>query len=76
MKPFDLNSAVVVAAVRTGETVIKVPAESWGTASRIAFDSELLDADHPNCPNSDAEGWYPLVYHCAQGEWRGKMIRV
>ena len=52
---------------------IEVIAEDWPEACRQAAEGEWIDADNPDCPADDGAGWYPLVYRCANGEWRGRM---
>ena len=52
---------------------IAIRAADWPEACRQASEDEWIDADNPDCPADDGAGWYPVVYRCAAGEWRGRM---
>ena len=52
---------------------VEVAAENWPEACRQIIEGEWLDADDAECPADDGAGWYPVVYRCANGEWRGRM---
>jgi hypothetical protein len=75
MSKFDLNDAVAGRAFCGKPSPIKVFPDDWPEACRQAFESELVDGRAEGCPDSDDEGWYPLIYRCQAGTWRGRMER-
>ena len=72
---YSLRDAVAGCAFMGKSAPIKVASKDWPEACRQAFDGEMLDGDAEGCPDSDEVGWYPLVYRCQAGEWRGRMER-
>lgn len=71
----DVNNEVAKRALLGESSPIVVSSADWPEACRQAFESELIDNDAPEFPSSDDSGWYPLVYRCQSGEWRGNMER-
>ena len=72
----NINDEIIGRANGLRRGPIEIAAQDWPEACRQASEGEWIDAAAPDCPDDDGAGWYPLIYHCAAGEWAGRMTRV
>ena len=72
----SISDEIIGRANGLSSGTIEIRPMEWPEACRQIIEGEWLDADDADCPSDDGAGWYPVVYRCAAGDWKGRITRV